>query len=559
MRKWLVTILLFCTIAFAYGQEPADVTIVLNEENLIMEQPPFIENGRTLVPVRFIFEPLGLNVSWDSERQVAIGEKDGLYIEMPIGSQYVTVNGQLVVLDVPAKIYNNRTYVPLRFVSEATGALVTWESETRTVKIDSQNIVEKDIYDYLNEITLDSEDYNGPNYLNNRLLYHKVLDELLALKKTYKNQKDELNDALIQLASNRNVSLQHDNLVANMEAFHDVLLVEHEKDTEKNHTVSADGFYTLQFEGAYIYTYIRDRDYSGLRFAYNKLDNGYMLSAMPFVEDKREGIGYKLVFNLDGTLLYETYYNAENGEVISPEYIQYTAGLEVFTEESNLNSVILHMENDGLVYIPPRRDGVSQLDSFGVGYVAFPSGVEYVGYLEDWQRLGQGLYFSPEDDYTIEDNLVDLRADEIIEEIIIESMTEAEKVKAIHDYLANHILYDHTEEDDESSLIHTAYGALIQGDAVCDGYAEAFKYLLDKLEIENVLIFGEGNEEGTFIGEINHAWNLVMVDGQYKHFDVTWNDDDVNQRVRYTFYNQDNEFMDDTHQWDMEYYSKYLE
>jgi transglutaminase/protease-like cytokinesis protein 3 len=108
-------------------------------------------------------------------------------------------------------------------------------------------------------------------------------------------------------------------------------------------------------------------------------------------------------------------------------------------------------------------------------------------------------------------------------------------------------------------LIHTAYGALIQGDAVCDGYAEAFKYLLDKLDIENVLIFGEGNEEGEFIGEINHAWNLVMVDGQYRHFDVTWNDDDVNQRVRYTFYNQDNEFMDDTHQWDMEYYSKYLE
>jgi len=96
---------------------------------------PIIENGRALVPIRVISEAMGAGVDWDdSESKVTITSVDKK-IELWIDNKNVLVNNEQVELDVSPVIYNSRTFVPLRFVSEALGANVEWKGETQTIII----------------------------------------------------------------------------------------------------------------------------------------------------------------------------------------------------------------------------------------------------------------------------------------------------------------------------------------------------------------------------------------------------------------------------------------
>ena len=89
---------------------------------------PLIESGRTLVPMRALAESLGCFVAWDSQEQkvTVIGSKDD--VVLTIGSNKAYVGEKEVTLDVPAKIVDGRTMIPLRFVAEAFGAEVMWDS-----------------------------------------------------------------------------------------------------------------------------------------------------------------------------------------------------------------------------------------------------------------------------------------------------------------------------------------------------------------------------------------------------------------------------------------------
>jgi hypothetical protein len=103
--------------------------------------------------------------------------------------------------------------------------------------------------------------------------------------------------------------------------------------------------------------------------------------------------------------------------------------------------------------------------------------------------------------------------------------TDYEKALFVHDYLVTHTEYD-TENYEASKndqhagaidYIFTAYGCLIQNKCVCEGYAKAYKLILDTLGIECVFVSGTGNDE-------LHAWNLLQLEGEYYWVDVTWDD-----------------------------------
>jgi len=99
---------------------------------------PKIEGNRVLVPIRFVAETLGAQVDY-ADRLVTI-RQDGKVIELPIGSNITKVNGQAIELDVKATAEKGRTYVPLRFVSEALGETVEWDPLSRYVWIGSKKI-----------------------------------------------------------------------------------------------------------------------------------------------------------------------------------------------------------------------------------------------------------------------------------------------------------------------------------------------------------------------------------------------------------------------------------
>ncbi len=114
------------------------VKVYLNENQLFFDVPPVIENGRTLAPLRAIGEALGAEVSWEGQSQVITLNMPATNIELKIGDPVARVNGTAVVLDVPAKIINDRTLVPLRFVSEYFGADVQWDGGSRVITIETE-------------------------------------------------------------------------------------------------------------------------------------------------------------------------------------------------------------------------------------------------------------------------------------------------------------------------------------------------------------------------------------------------------------------------------------
>jgi N-acetylmuramoyl-L-alanine amidase len=110
-------------------------SVILNGSHLSFEVPPRIENGRTLVPLRAIFEAMGANVEWDETTRTVTARNSNTTVILPLGSTSPTVNGQINKLEVPAKIINDRTLVPLRFVGEAFGGKVDWNAQTTTITI----------------------------------------------------------------------------------------------------------------------------------------------------------------------------------------------------------------------------------------------------------------------------------------------------------------------------------------------------------------------------------------------------------------------------------------
>lgn len=113
------------------------INVKLDGNYLTMDTPPLVEKGRTLVPLRAIFEALGATVDYNSSTKTITATKDNTVIVLQIGKIACQVNNKTHNLDVPAKIVAGRTMVPIRFVSEALGAKVEWDGTTKTVYITS--------------------------------------------------------------------------------------------------------------------------------------------------------------------------------------------------------------------------------------------------------------------------------------------------------------------------------------------------------------------------------------------------------------------------------------
>ncbi|WP_442916425.1 copper amine oxidase N-terminal domain-containing protein [Lysinibacillus sp. OF-1] len=121
----------------ATAQAAKAITITVDGVQLKTDQPPAMIQGRVMLPLRAIFEALGASVNWDSKNQTVTGYKEDTTVVLKMKSKVATINGKSVTLDVPAQILRGRTMVPVRFVSEALGQDVDWNSVNQTVTIQS--------------------------------------------------------------------------------------------------------------------------------------------------------------------------------------------------------------------------------------------------------------------------------------------------------------------------------------------------------------------------------------------------------------------------------------
>lgn len=136
---------------------------------------------------------------------------------------------------------------------------------------------------------------------------------------------------------------------------------------------------------------------------------------------------------------------------------------------------------------------------------------------------------------------------QVLDQYITDDMTAGQKELAIHDWMIDHTAYD--EEHSTPNHNHP-YGLLVEGTAVCMGYANTFQLFMDLLDIPCITVTGVG-----------HAWNLVQLDGDWYAVDVTWDDPlgsyvDVpaaNEKEHHRYFNVTSDLLRETgHEWDPE-------
>lgn len=129
------------TTSTAASTRATDVRVTVNDTlvEFIDAQPYIDENNRTMIPVRFVTETMGADVSWDDNNKTAIIVKDGIEVRLTNGNADMTVieNGEtrIVTMDTASVIKNSRTYVPIRYVAEALGAYVDYSNLYNVVEI----------------------------------------------------------------------------------------------------------------------------------------------------------------------------------------------------------------------------------------------------------------------------------------------------------------------------------------------------------------------------------------------------------------------------------------
>lgn len=116
--------------------------------------------------------------------------------------------------------------------------------------------------------------------------------------------------------------------------------------------------------------------------------------------------------------------------------------------------------------------------------------------------------------------------------------TDFEKELYFHDYVCDVTTYTEGDMDD------TAYSALINGNAICEGYSRAMQMLLDRAKIKNYLVVGDGKSED---GTEPHMWNIVEIDGENYHLDATWNDAGTENTIGYLYFNVTDDYISRDH------------
>ncbi len=228
---------------------------------------------------------------------------------------------------------------------------------------------------------------------------------------------------------------------------------------------------------------------------------------------------------------------------------------DMLTAYMRMASAAERME-EGAVYVGDldlNADEIKQVYSY---YVAdFPqhfwrdTGYRYE-YLESGRVVSLTLqYILEREELSAAKQQVERRAAQLLQGIS-PAMEPYDREKQIHDRLVQAVEYDTTFAE---PYIHSLYGALVEGTAVCDGYAHAFQYLLYQVGIPCLFVTGRSADQ-------DHAWNMVQLDDAYYHVDVTWDDPVYDQTlpfdkpVFYAYFNVTDEQIQQDHTLDADNY-----
>lgn len=166
IMKKKISLFLATTLIFSSFMVPTlasdGIKVLVDNETVEFDVPPQIINGRTMVPMRSIFEKLGAKVEWDGLNKAIHAKKDNKLIVMHIGKNNMDIDGNSISLDTPATIVDGRTLVPVRAVAESFNCDVDWDNDSKTVKISQSTDVSSDKDTKPNEVKPSTEAKDEP-------------------------------------------------------------------------------------------------------------------------------------------------------------------------------------------------------------------------------------------------------------------------------------------------------------------------------------------------------------------------------------------------------------
>lgn len=148
-------------IAFQIG---SDILKINGNDTQVETAPYVVGEGVTMVPIRVITEAFGAVVEWNEEEQSITITYEGVEMRLVVGSIEATINGRTLTMLSPPEVYNDRTMVPLRFISENFGADVSYDGETDSVLVVKESFGDEDLDNYNSILKRTDKERVGDSY-----------------------------------------------------------------------------------------------------------------------------------------------------------------------------------------------------------------------------------------------------------------------------------------------------------------------------------------------------------------------------------------------------------
>lgn len=517
------------------------ITVKLNNSVLKFDVNPIILNGRTMVPMRGIFEHLGAQVYWYPETREVVGYKDNNYIKLQINSESYYKNGNSDTLDSPPIILKGRTMVPIRFIAESLDMNVDWDSKSRTVMISYPE--ETDSYENFDGVfyrKIDLKDYGLsfmiPSFWNKSEQYDYVwefqgydtnIDVAIEARSVDNNEtlssfSTKSKQALLDLYKSTGLtftgsdSLNVNNLDMNVSYL----------------TLHGDGYELYQV----IFFFIGDGHGYTATFSYDSKTNeadtlktiqniigtthlknlSVSFSEEHYIEyDKFFELGLHLTSPIYSNMEVENSFNF-SGYVNEYENIPYFTVKVSKGDKFLMSKVpIYSYEFETPIYTP------FGLGKHNVVIATPPNGENVIDYIMQFSVINTSFDSIR---YLIPSTMIDPSAPEIeklADEIALNAFTDEEKALGMMKWISSNISYfpgnDDTEPQNDLELLKSKKGD-------CDEIAFLFASVLRNLEIPVKLKAGKLSDND------GHAWTEVQINGGWIIVDPTWGAGFINER-----------------------------
>jgi len=546
-KKIFILISFFIFASFAninvYANVPDDIpkpiTVKLNDKVLKFDTDPTIVNDRTMVPMRAIFEQLGAEVHWKEETKTITGYRQykdisNMFIKLRIGDNVAYRNGKSFPLDSPPIIRDDRTLVPVRFIAKSFGIEVDWDSNTRTVLLNTgadefqgtkligdisytPRFFENNLKIMIPEFWYKSDTPNRFGYKDEENNIQMAVDIISLGQSTTLEQFIEKNkSSILNEYKDKVVFTGSDKINVNNINVNVVYLKNSSTTPEINQVI----YYFISSKYGYriTFSYYSEFNDSQLLSIISNIINTIEISDMTFNVNNEHYIEYDAFFDYGITLDSEIYSNMDvenefsfKGMINDNTDLEYVvAAISTGNKKREYKIPISNQEFDSKLYTP-----------FGLGKYNITlktpelqdSPSQKIMQFSVVNTSNQSIeYLVPSLLVEKDDTAIVTLANEITKDIEKKYLVEYDKAEAIFKWIFENIEYDpKTNSSSPRSAKEVLAAKKGSNEEICYLYAA----LLRASDIPSKLVRGTTDNE-------QHTWNEIMVNGKWVIVDVTW-------------------------------------